>query len=492
MNKDQRNKAVFLITIDALRADHLISYGYHRNTAPNLEKFAEKGLIFLNAITNGPESPTAFSAIFTSILPFLDGGYSPLPSQKITFPQLLKESGVSNYCIHSNPNLGRFFNYDRGFDVFLDGERYKREPNIDKNLGIKQLFSFYIKKILDYKALSEKLMYRIKRFNEIKAWIRNKIPLLTDILLPFTPIAYNAPYVSTKVISLLKKIKKPFFLWAHFMDVHSPYNPPTQNLLNFRKDDIRISMREFLTKKVYSQSNDIQITQEMIEDLQTLYDGEIHFVDELLGNVFKLINLRYKNDCLIILTSDHGESFYEHRLFGHQGSVCEEVLKVPLIIIEMGKKSFRRKVYDIVQLIDIAPTILEYFGLEIPENFQGRSLLPILKGKSIEKEQIIFSECYQKNGLMKRNHKEGYILLSIRKEGWKYIYNEEKEKEYLFNLNYDPGEKTDLFNKNKLKLNEFRKVRDTHIQRSIMATEEKSKIMKAIKTLNINDLKTYE
>ena len=140
MNKDQRNKAVFLITIDALRADHLISYGYHRNTAPNLEKFAEKGLIFLNAITNGPESPTAFSAIFTSILPFLDGGYSPLPPQKITFPQLLKESGVSNYCIHSNPNLGRFFNYDRGFDVFLDGERYKREPNIDKNLGIKQLF----------------------------------------------------------------------------------------------------------------------------------------------------------------------------------------------------------------------------------------------------------------------------------------------------------------------------------------------------------------
>ena len=492
MNKDFRNKAVLLITIDALRPDHLKLYKYHRNTAPNLERFAQKGTIFLNAFTNGPETPTSFSSIFTSILPFLDGGYSPLPPQKITFSQLLKEKGIQTYSIHSNPNLGSYFNYDRGFDVFLDGERYKREPSAHKSLTIKQQLSFYLKKILDYKDLFKKLIFRLKGFNKLKLWMRKKIPYLTDILLPFTPIAYNAPYIVNKLISFLTDASRPFFIWAHFMDVHSPYNPPAQNLLNFRKDDIRISMREFLTKKVYSQSNDIQITQEMIEDLQTLYDGEIHFVDEFLGNVFNIINLRYKNDCLIILTSDHGESFYEHGLFGHQGSVYEEVLKVPLIIIEMGKKSFRRKVYDIVQLIDIAPTILEYFGLGIPENFQGRSLLPILKGKSIEKEQIIFSECYQKNGLMKRNHKEGYVLLSIKKGGWKYIYDEEKEKEYIFNLEQDSSEKSNLSNKNKLKLNEFRKIRDTHIQWSIMSTEEKSKIMKAIKTLNINDLKTYE
>ncbi len=54
MKKDYRNKVVFLITIDALRADHLKSYGYHRNIAPNLERFVEKGTTFMNAITNGP------------------------------------------------------------------------------------------------------------------------------------------------------------------------------------------------------------------------------------------------------------------------------------------------------------------------------------------------------------------------------------------------------------------------------------------------------
>ncbi|KKL93205.1 hypothetical protein LCGC14_1877050, partial [marine sediment metagenome] len=74
------SKAVFLITIDALNLNHLKVYGYNRNTAPNLEKFITQGSIFINAFTNGPETPSSFSSIFSSILPFLNGGYSPMPS----------------------------------------------------------------------------------------------------------------------------------------------------------------------------------------------------------------------------------------------------------------------------------------------------------------------------------------------------------------------------------------------------------------------------
>ena len=492
MSSESVEKCVILITIDALRADHLRLYGYSRNTAPNLEKFCKNGTLFQNAITNGPETPSSFSAIFSSILPFLDGGYSPLPPQKITFPQILKENDIFTYFIHSNPNLGSYFNYDRGFDVFFDGERYKREPSSSMNLNIKQQLSFYLKKIFDYKDLFRKLIFRVKGFNRLKAWIRKKIPNLTDILLPFTPIAYNAPYITNKLITFLNEAKKPFFIWAHFMDVHSPYNPPTQNVLSFTKDDIKISRREFLTKNVYLRAKNTPITQEMIKDLITLYDGEIHYVDDFLGRVLELIKARYKENCLIILTSDHGESFYEHSLFGHQGTVYEEVLKIPLIIIKMGKKSIIKKVSDIVQLIDLAPTILNYFGIEIPENYQGINLLPFLEGETIEKERIIFSECYQKNGMMKRNHEEGYILLSIKKEGWKYIYDEENNKEYIFNLKLDPAEKINLSNENKLKLFEFREIRDNHIQSSIISVDEKSKIMNALNKFNFKALKKYE
>ncbi|MFX1453606.1 MAG: sulfatase, partial [Promethearchaeota archaeon] len=430
MNLPQREKAVILITIDALRADHLKSYGYHRNTAPNIEKFAEKGCIFLNAITNGPETPTAFSSLFTSILPFLDGGYSPLPPQKISLAQLLQENGIKNYSIHSNPNLGRFFNFERGFDVFLDGERYKNQTNS----SLKHKFSFYIKKILDYNKLFTKLMYRLKGFNRLKSWLRKKIPFLTDILLPFTPIAYNAPYVVNKSISFLNSLKKPLFVWAHFMDVHSPYNPPMRNVLNFRKRDFSNIEREFLINKVYPIAEDIKITQKMINDLKILYDGEINFVDEYLAIFLKFIEERIKKHCLIIITADHGESFYEHGLFGHQGNVYDEVLRIPLIIIELGKNSIKKKFQETVQLIDLTPTILDYFNLEIPENFQGISLLPMIRGEIIEKKDFVISECYQKSGVMKRNRKNGFILLAIRNQGWKYIFDEENNFEFLFNL----------------------------------------------------------
>ncbi len=476
MNKLQKNKAVFLITIDALRADHLKSYGYFRNTTPNLEKFAKKGTIFLNVITNGPETPTSFSSIFTSILPFLDGGYSPLPNQKITLAQLLKENGIFTYSIHSNPNLGRFFNYDRGFDVFLDGERYKKQSKD----SFKQVISFYLKKLLKNKGISNKLMYRIRGFNKVKFWIRKKIPFLTELLLPFTPIAYNAPYIVNKLLSFLNTSKKPFFVWAHFMDVHSPYNPPTQNVLNFRKRDFNIKEREFLIRKVYSKAPGVKITSEMVEDLKTLYDSQINFVDEYLVKFLGVINTRFKDNCLIIITADHGESFYEHGFFGHQGSVFEEILKVPLIMVELGKIPEIDMIPNNVQLIDITPTILDYFGIEIPENFQGKSLLPLVKGDLTNQNRIFISECYQNKGLMKRNRDEGFILLAIRKLKWKYIFNEEKNLEFLFDLEEDPQEENSLVNEYSEKLNEFRMIRDYHLKQARNLSKEKIKISKAI------------
>ena len=489
MNKGFEKKSVLLITIDALRPDHLKLYNYHRNTSPNLEKFAQKGTNFMNALTNGPETPTSFSSIFTSILPFLDGGYSPLPPQKIPFSQLLRENNIKTYSIHSNPNLGRFFNYDRGFNVFLDGERYKKDSTKYRSLNIKQILSSYVKRILNYREIVKFLLYRLKGFNVIKSWFRRKIPFITEILLPFTPIAYNAPYISNKLTSFLKTSKKPFFVWAHFMDVHSPYNPPTQNVLNFRNKDYNISEREFLTKKVYSNLSKIKKTYRMIEDLKLLYDGEINFVDDYLQVILETVKYRIKKDCLIILTADHGESFNEHEIFGHQGSVYEEVLKIPLIIVELGKKPTRKNIHETVQLIDLPPTILDYFGIEIPDTFQGKSLLPLIRGDKLKRNDIIISECYQKNGLMKRNRNEGSILMAIRKKEWKYIFDEEKNTEFLFNLNSDSQEKKNLIKEHPEKINEFRVIKEYHLRKSYDFIEEKSKIVKAIDLLNSNQLK---
>ena len=156
MTHNSKRKLVILLTIDCLRPDHLRINKYHRNTAPNLEKFVKNGVSFSNAIANGPETSSSFSSIFTSILPYLNGDFSPLPNQKITFPQVLNENKIICYGIHSNPNLGRFFNYHRGFDIFLDSLELdqkidkvkKRDIKVQKQLITKKLIRNQIFKIL--------------------------------------------------------------------------------------------------------------------------------------------------------------------------------------------------------------------------------------------------------------------------------------------------------------------------------------------------------
>jgi len=478
-------KSVILITIDALRPDHLMSYGYHRNTAPNLEKFIKNGTTFSNAITNGPETPSAFASLFTSMLPLMNGGFSPLPTQKISFPQVLKENGIFTYGIHSNPNLGRFFNYHMGFDVFLDGERFKEHP--DNQETRTNLFHF-VKKILNYRNIFKKVMYGLKGFNKFKSFLRNKLPFLTDILLPFTPIAYNAPYVTNKVLSFIKNNNEPLFLWAHYMDVHSPFNPPSKNVMQMNQFDISNIERNFLNNELYPYPHKFRISKDVIEKLKILYDGEINYVDSFLNQIFNIIRNKFENDCLIIITADHGEAFFEHGVFFHQGVVYDELLKIPLFIVEIGKNHIVKMAESIVQLIDIAPTILDYYGISIPESFQGRSLLPLLKKDFIDRDGCVISETYQKDGIMKRNGETGYKLISIRYDEWKYIYNEQFDEELLFHLKSDPEEKVNLNTKEKVKLTEFRRIRDSHFE-EITAVDESSKISKAITQIDFKNIK---
>jgi len=484
MFENENDKTVFFITIDALRADHLKQYGYPLNTAPYLDKFIKQGSTFNNAYTNGPATPSSFSAIFTSILPLLNGGYSPLPIKKVTFPQLLKKKGIFNYGIHSNPNLGAFFNYKRGFDIFLDGERYKIEKDRPNKKGIRYQLIYVIKKIFNYKNFSRKLIYRFKGFNRLIDWIRTKFPFITDILLPFTPMSYNATYIVNKIISFLNTHKGSLFMWAHFMETHGPYNPPSKNVLNLRKFDINSNEREYLSKEILVHHQKYNISQDILEKLIILYDGEINFCDENLMTLFDYINYRFKKNTLIIITSDHGEAFYEHGLLGHQGSVYEELLRVPLFIVEKGVNNNLSYVNEKVQLIDIAPTILDYFGIEIPAWFQGKSLIPLMKGIPQKRVDFIISACYQKNGFMKRNHREGYLLISIKKAEWKYIFDEELNHEYLFDLNKDPLENTNLININKEKADEFRLIKQYHLIKS-QKTGEEYRISSAISKLKL-------
>ncbi|MFX1256690.1 MAG: sulfatase-like hydrolase/transferase [Promethearchaeota archaeon] len=480
--RKSKSKYVILLTIDALRKESLKSYDYHRNTAPNLEKFVKNGTIFLNAYANGPDSPSSFSAIFTSTLPFLNGGYSPLPSQKKTFPEILKKRGIFTYCIHDNPFLGKRFNYNRGFNIFLEGHENKltKKHNItQKKEFTKFSLLLQIKKFINYKNILEKIKNLLFGFDNIRNWIIYTLSGLTNKLFSLITFEFNAPLISRKIINFFKKFDGNLFLFAHFMDVHNPYNPPKKNLLKFRKKNINVRERDLLCNKIFLNFRKYKIDTKILNILIDLYDGGINFVDKYLLKIFKTIKAKLKDNCLIIITSDHGEAFYEHELLHHTGNIYDEILKVPLFMIDLGKKNSIKFSEEPVQLIDLAPTILDYFGLEIPKYFQGISLLPLLKGNSINREEFIIAEAYQKNGEIRRNENDGFKLISIRKNNWKYIFNEEINKEYIFDLKSDPYEKTNLLKEKESILTTFRNFLRQHL-RQIIDSTEKSKILDVI------------
>ncbi len=482
-----RDKCVILITIDALRRDHLKSYGYHRNTAPNLERFVEKGTTFLNAFSNGPESPSSFSAIFSSIYPFLNGGYSPLPIQKKIFPEILHKNKIFSCAIHNNPHLGKFFNYNRGFDIFIEGGRNvftkMDKKKIQNRNDIKPSMLSRSLEIINRKFVKKIRLY-LKDLDVLINNIRYRFPILTDFLMHLIPVQYNAPIISKKIINILKRNKNNFFLFGHFMDVHNPYDPPIRNLLKFRRKNINRRERTHLQDDVFWEPHKYQITRDILNKIIDLYDGSINFVDEYLQAIFKFIISKFKKNCLIIITADHGDGLFEHDFFDHQGYIYDELLKVPLFIVEIGHKQHVKKINNLVQLIDIAPTILDYFGVPIPEDFQGISLLPLLEGKSIKRENFVISECYQKNGKIKRNNKEGFKLISIRNKAWKYIFDEEKKREYLFNLLKDPYEKNNLIKSNNLELKILKDILNDHLL-EIKISNEKSKIKNVIDRLRL-------
>lgn len=207
---------------------------------------------------------------------------------------------------------------------------------------------------------------------------------------------------------LRSRESQKFMAWVHFYDPHAPYTPPEK----FRKA---------------SQTS-----------LSALYDGEIAYTDVYVGKVID--GLKSKNlldKTLIIVVGDHGEAFGEHEEYGHSVFCYEENLKVPLIFYNPGLLAAPLRVQNRVSLVDILPTVLDLYEIEIPAEVQGRSLVRLLDGKRQKKERTFYIE-----SLYGQEEMGWAPLTGIIDGPYKYISLPEPE---LYDLRRDPEEKSNLF-----------------------------------------------
>ena len=286
MRKDRPN--VVLLTADALRADHLGCYGYHRDTSPVLDAFADESLRFTNAYSASSHTREAVPALLTGEFPDVAIG-SDYRLASDTVASTLSEAGYATAGFHSNPFVSRAYGFDRGFDTFDD----------DLHLGQHKLI-----------ALAQRALDKVRNRHYARA------DEINDRSLEWLDA---------------QTVDEPFFLWNHYMDTHGPYEPPGEYATLYA--DREVSGRE--AQSLYQRAIDDpeSITESERELLIDLYDAEIRYNDEHIGAFLDALRDRLLlEESIVIVSADHGDAFGEHGYYEHPRYLHDEITHVPLFV----------------------------------------------------------------------------------------------------------------------------------------------------------------
>jgi len=437
---------IVLVTIDSLRYDHVSCYGYLRNTTPTMDRLASSGFLFQQAISNGGGTPEALPSIIASAFPPLNPSeYRTKIKRSFTLAEALKENGYRTAAFHSNPYLSRYFHYDKGFDVFYDSMDQARSGKGGEL--VKKLTNFCLFCLYPWSDLARGL------------------EMVSGSLIE------KAEDINQKAISWLKSSSKKFFLWIHYMDVHWPYIPPS----NFRSIFFSrpINLLQSLMANRNAKWDGDRLSRYQKQRLVSLYDGSIRYLDSQIGLLMNQIGDKLSNTAIII-TSDHGDEFWDHGNFGHRVSLYDEIIRVPLIISIPENK--RISLREQVSHLDLAPTIVDLLGLNPVESFHGHSLLSSKGYEYKEKSGIISVALDVQTGIRK---------LSYRTECRKYIRTENIDdralvlKRELYDLLSDPQELRNQEQTGVAKMLEF----DSRLEKMVYENQEKKRISEIVKRL---------
>lgn len=376
---------VVIIGIDTLCSDHLGCYGYDRDTSPEIDKFAARGTLFENAVSQAPWTLPSFATIFTSLYPAQHGAMAQntkLRTDHPTLAMMLLKRGYSTAGIINAPFLRPEFKMDRGFEYY----------------DYKPPFAGRIAEGTTSDAL---------------AWID-------------------------------EHIDEHFFIFVHYFDPHLPYDPPEPYDTKFFPDysgeiSKPFNLNVFPRARVTHFETMKSIPEEDWDYIRALYDGEICYADQAVGDLIAGLDERNLTDnTLIILLSDHGEEFFEHGGFEHGHTLYNELIKVPLIITLPGRIPANERVTDHVRLIDIAPTVLDLLGIPPVRHLEGASLKPLLAGEgrvSAPEGSLLPPGIGYSESLLYGTEKKSIIAYP-----WKYTYEVMSGNHMLFNLAADPDE----------------------------------------------------
>ncbi|MDX1387889.1 MAG: sulfatase [Acidobacteriota bacterium] len=369
---------VLLISVDTLRADRLGCYGYERPT-PVLDALAEQSYVFESMFTTSSTTFPAHVSLMTGLHPKdLRNGFF-LTESATTLAEILEQTGYQTLAVVSSLPLDSRFGLDQGF------ARY--ESDFSDCHGTSSGQKWYA--VHDYDVFE-----------------------------------CSAAETTQRVLTKIDEVPPdgPFFLWVHYFDPHLPYTPPEGTY-----DPGLVSRTDF---PFFHEATD-----EDLDSLNALYDGEVQFVDQQIGVLLDELESRgLREDTIIAIVGDHGENLYQHDGFlGHSRVVYDTVMRIPGILHVPGRPGAR--VEGLTDITDVMPTLLGLLGIP-GAGLEGENLVGALASEDPVTSRP-YVACETNDFLMKDPDQ----TIAIRTRQAKYIMNNWNRKGHtFFDLVSDPDE----------------------------------------------------
>jgi len=422
---------VILILLDAVRFDHLGCYGYERETSPNIDLIASKGVVFENAFAQSSHTIESVPSLFTSSYPSTHNVQTittAIPRELIRLPEILKSSGYRTSIFSVNDYVSMTYGYKKGIVDFFGLE--ENVIKINKTVLGHLFYSFPKVSVIG------EILEPILNFSH--SFFSSEVSFNTG----------DPGFVTKKAMRWIKRNKnRPFFLYIHYEGGHFPYNAPGPYHKIFDPDFTGEPIQKFPFKfgmfLPYEEGEPLHARD--LENMIAQYDGKIRYHDENLGLLLEhLKRLNLSDETIIIVTSDHGEEFYEHNGWGHGHSLYEEIIHVPLIfygpeLIPRGKRT-----KELVELVDIFPTVLSMLGisdgLKLSYEIEGIDLTPLFYENNPQPiRDFIFTEMNQGEHSASCLRTQKYKAIDIQ-FGLKRM-------RMFFDLELDPRERNNLYDK---------------------------------------------
>jgi arylsulfatase len=394
---------LIIVVLDAMRADHLGSCGYDRDTTPNIDRLARESVVFEQHFCQFTQTTCSTASLFTGQYPDTHGlvyerrgelrdGSVMMDPEAFTLAKAMEKAGCATSLISANAFASPKFGVGEEFqDAFLLGRRQLTE---ERRRGASRAQ---------------------RRTEEIPGRVRTAPRLLE---------------VACNRIADMKG--KRFFTYVHFLPPHYPYEASREVIDRYRsKQPPGYWQGEPAFTQVYFRTWG-DAPPATGADWVNLYDANLRWADQALGGLIAFLeesNLLEKS--LLIVTADHGEALGEHRYEFHATCPYDEATHIPLLIRFPGGKGPVGRVRVLTETVDVLPTLMELYGLWYPrEMVQGRSLTGLLTGEREELHDYVFSRT--------AGHYPCYL---VRSHDWALLLYKGGKLRALYDLRDDPRQR---------------------------------------------------